>query len=102
MQRLATWNNTAGSGIIGLSWFRSVLLCPFPCAYCLGSVDRESETEWSTSKNMGRDKTQEKYEHRHNQLSLYYLLVVNELLVFKEMYPSKPFTVVTMQSFLLR
>jgi len=48
------------------------------------------------------DKTQQKYDYCHNQLSLYYFLVVNEFLVFKETYPSKPFTVVTMQSLLLR
>ena len=51
---------------------------------------------------MGRDKRREKYEYCHNQLSLYYLLVVNGVLVFKETYPSKPFTVVRMQSVLLR
>lgn len=68
----------------------------------MGLVDRETETEGQILRTREVKRTLEKYEYCHNQTSLYYLLVVNEFLVFKESYPSKPFTVVRMQSVLLR
>jgi len=53
----------------------------------LGLVDRETETKGQIVRTREVKKSLEKYEYCHNQTSLYYLLVVNEFLVFNPLNP---------------